>query len=148
MTVSIVYFSSSGNTERIARVLAEHIRRCGCKVLQTDLHDALPSDLSAADLLLVGSPAWSGERVAQPVEEFLTDHLERLRGKKIAFFGSYDWGEGRYFESFVARLRAEGLDVHELPLLFKAGETEPQGDDAKAFMKDVLGVGGESFCRR
>ena len=148
MRITIVYFTSSGNTEKIATVLAERIRGCGHRVLLTRLDDALPSDLSSADLLLVGSPAWSGERVAQPVEEFLTDHLQRLQGKRLAFFGSYDWGEGRYFDDFLARLRSEGLDVYEKPLLFKVGDAEPQGDDVQAFMEEVLGVGSESFCPR
>ena len=142
MKVTILYFTSSGNTARIADVLADHIRRSGHQVLLTALDEAQPSDLSGADLLLVGSPAWSGERVVQPIEEFLTENLDRLRGRRIAFFGSYDWGEGRYFEHLVARLRGEGLDVHAPPLLFRVGDDEPQSDDAREFMGEVLGVTG------
>jgi flavodoxin len=142
MKVTILYFTSSGNTARIADLLADHIRRSGHQVLLTALDEAQPSDLSGVDLLLVGSPAWSGERVVQPIEEFLTAHLDRLHGQRIAFFGSYDWGEGRYFEHLISHLRGEGLDVHGQPLLFRVGDAEPQSDDAREFMGEVLGVGG------
>jgi flavodoxin len=140
MTVTILYFSSSGNTENMARLLADRVREGGCRVLLTDLHDARISDLSQTEVLLVGSPAWTGEQVVEPLHDFLITNANRLRGKQIAFFGSYDWGEGRYFDQLTQQLRGKGLNVYDKPLLVRTEDAELQVADAETFLTGVLGT--------
>jgi len=138
MSVTIVYFSSSGDTERIAELLADDLRRRGVRVLLTSLEEARQSDVSGSDTVLVGSPAWSGERVAPPMVDFLTEGLERLRDKRVAFFGSYDWGDGRYFDRLADDLRRQGIQVHHRPLLSQAGRKEAGASEVAAFLDEFL----------
>jgi len=144
VSVTVVYFSSSGDTERIGELLAADLRRRGRRVLLTALDEASHSDLSQAGMILAGSPAWSGERVAPPMVEFLTDAVEHLRGKRVAFFGSYDWGDGHYFDRLADELRGKGIQVHHRPLLSQADREPSDSRDVAEFLDELLGKGSPS----
>jgi flavodoxin len=128
MNATVLYFSSSGNTAALADRLAHHLRQCGAKVLLTSLEDAQPSDLAEADVVLIGSPAWTGETVVPAVEHFIHGAAGQLAGKRVGFFGSYDWGEGRYFDSLMAYLRSAGVELHGSVLTVRDGK-EQLGDE-------------------
>jgi flavodoxin I len=137
MKATIIYFSSSGRTKQVADLLAECLRGRGCRVLLTSLEEADYSDLTEAQLVLFGSPAWSGERAVQPLVDFVNESITRLRGKKVAFFGSYDWGDGQYFESLLDQLRRSGLDVHETALLSKQDGEPLKAEAAEEFLAEL-----------
>jgi len=69
MKALIVYDSVYGNTEKIARAIAEAITPYGeVKVLRVD--EANPSELKTIDLLIVGSPTHGG-RPTQAIRDLL-----------------------------------------------------------------------------
>jgi len=69
MKALIVYDSIYGNTEKIARAVAEAITPSAeVKVLQAG--EANPSELESTDLLIVGSPTHAG-RPTPPIQDFL-----------------------------------------------------------------------------
>ena len=69
MKALIVYDSKFGNTEKIARAIAEAITSLGkVKVLRAG--EANPLELASLDLLIVGSPTHAG-RPTRPIKEFL-----------------------------------------------------------------------------
>jgi flavodoxin len=78
MKALIVYDSVYGNTEKIARAIAEAITPFGgVKVLRAG--EANPSELASIDLLIVGSPTQGG-RPTKAIQEFLDkipDHTLR-----------------------------------------------------------------------
>ena len=45
------------------------------------------------------------------MEEFYTNLEGGLSGKKVAVFGSYDWGDGQWLRTWVERLSASGATV-------------------------------------
>lgn len=138
MKTTIVYFSASGNTERMAEMLATELRRQGSRVLITSLDEARGSDLSQADLVLLGSPAWSGEGVVPVLKEFVRSTIDRLKAARVALFGSYDWGEGQYLDDFVHWLRAEGLTVHDVPLLRRVADGNLEAETAAVFVAGII----------
>jgi flavodoxin I len=131
MKATVLYFSSSGNTAAMADRLAHYLRQGGARVLLTSLDDARPSDFSDADAVLIGSPAWTGESVVPAVEHFLFDVAGPLTGKRVGFFGTYDWGEGHYFDGLMERLRSAGIEFHSSVLTVR-GEKGPVDDELVA----------------
>jgi len=113
--------------------LAYHLRQCGARVLLTSLEDARPSDLAGADVVLVGSPAWTGESIVPAVEHFLRDAARQLAGKRVALFGSYDWGDGHYFDSLMDHLRSVGVELHGAVLTVRG---EIDDDRVAAFARE------------
>lgn len=138
MKATVLYFTSSGNTRQLAERLADQLRKRELRVLLTELDEAKVSDLSEADLVLVGSPAWTGERIVPALEEFLQAHAEYLRGKQIGFFGSYDWGEGLYFCGIRASLERAGACVDDTPLVWGVSGDEIAATEIEVFLARML----------
>ncbi|MBN2582776.1 MAG: flavodoxin domain-containing protein [Planctomycetes bacterium] len=138
MEATVLYFSSSGKTSDMAARLTDCLRRLGCKVLATSLDEARESDLGRGGMLFVGSPAWSGEQVVPALDEFVRDHVERLAGARVAFFGSYDWGDGLYFDALAEFLRGKVAAVHAKPLLSKLDEPSLSDEVVATFAAEVL----------
>ena len=85
MKALIVYDSVYGNTEKIARAIAEAITPSNeVKVLRTS--EANPSELSSINLLIVGSPTHGG-RPTPTIQDFLNKVTQpSLKGIKVAAF--------------------------------------------------------------
>jgi flavodoxin len=85
MKIKIVYDSVYGNTEKIAKAIAEAISPSNeVKVLRAD--EANASQLTPVDLLIVGSPTHAG-RPVQAVQDFLKKVPElALKGVNVATF--------------------------------------------------------------
>ena len=83
MKTLIVYDSVYGNTEKIARAIAEAITPSGeVKVLRAG--EANPSELESTDLLIVGSPTHGGRPT--PAIQNLLNKVPKLQGIKVAAF--------------------------------------------------------------
>jgi flavodoxin I len=83
MKALIVYDSVYGNTEKIARAIAEAITSAAeVKVLRAS--EANPSELASIDILIVGSPTHGG-RPTPPVQDFL-NKVTKLQGINVAAF--------------------------------------------------------------
>ena len=83
MKALIVYDSVYGNTEKIARAIAEAITPSNeVKVLQAG--EADPSELTSIDLLIVGSPTHGGRPT--PAVQNLLNKVSKLQGIKVAAF--------------------------------------------------------------
>jgi flavodoxin len=83
MKALIIYDSVYGNTEKIARAIAEAITPSDeVKVLQAG--EANPSELASTDLLIVGSPTHAGRPT--PAIQDLLNKVPKLQGINIAAF--------------------------------------------------------------
>ena len=120
--VHIIYDSLSGNTEKMARAIAEGASSVrGVDVEVDKIGQAFPlSKVSQADVVLFGSPVNYAD-ITNGLRGFL-DHLKRfiedgrleMRGKKAAIFGSYGYDGAWIFEDRLKRiLRDMGYDVQE-----------------------------------
>jgi flavodoxin len=84
MKALILYDSVYGNTEKIARAVAEAITPSGeVKVLQVG--EANPSELESTDLLIVGSPTHAG-RPTPAVQDFLNKVPKLSQDINVAAF--------------------------------------------------------------
>ena len=83
MKALIVYDSVYGNTEKIARAIAEAITPSGeVKVVRAG--EANPSELASIDLLIVGSPTHAGRPT--PAIQNLLNKVPKLQGINVAAF--------------------------------------------------------------
>jgi flavodoxin I len=102
MKALIVYDSVYGNTEKIAKAIAEAITPSGeVKVLRAG--EANPSELASIDLLIVGSPTHGG-RPMPPVQDFL-NKVPKLQGINVAAFDTRSQAKlARVFGSAAGRI--------------------------------------------
>ncbi|MBM3237104.1 flavodoxin family protein [Candidatus Poribacteria bacterium] len=88
--VLVVYYSRTGNTEVMAKSIAEAIAEEGLDVECKKVVDANPDELLNVDGLVVGSPTYYGTMAAE-IKKFLDDsvkHHGKLDGKVGAAFAS------------------------------------------------------------
>lgn len=111
MKKAVIYASTTGNTEAMANAVAEGVKSCGAELLMSTASEASVSDVLACDSIILGSPAMGDEVLEDSMEEFYTNLEGGLSGKKVAVFGSYDWGDGQWLRTWVERLSAAGATV-------------------------------------
>ena len=122
--MTVIYWSQTGNTEAMAKAVAEGAASTGAEVKLLPVSEATEADITDCDLLALGCPAMGAEVLEEDeFEPFLTSIEGKLRGKPVSLFGSYGWGDGQWMrdwqdrtEQAGARLfRGEGLIVNETP---------------------------------
>ena len=106
--VAVVYWSGTGNTEAMAKAVAEGARAKGAEVEM--LSCAEVTGVDGYDAVALGCPAMGAEELED--SEFLPmlESIEpALAGKKVALFGSYGWGDGEWMRSWEARCSEKGI---------------------------------------
>lgn len=135
--INIIYWSGTGNTERMAQAVEKGIKDAGedCKLIKVS--DATIDDVKNADKLAFGCPAMGAEELEDTeMRPFMDSVNELLSGKKVAIFGSYEWADGQWIvdwkeelENFGAILVDEGLAVYDNPKDDDIDECESLGKE-------------------
>ncbi len=110
--VSGVYWSQTGNTQSMAEAVGRGIEEAGNDVEVLDVSSASIDDLKAETAFALGCPAMGAEVLEEgEMEPFVTELESVVRGKTIALFGSYGWGDGQWMRDWVDRMNAAGANV-------------------------------------
>lgn len=89
--VLIVYFSRSGNTEKMAQAVAAGAKRVsGVEVEARPVGEVTPDDLLAADGIIMGSPVYFGTMAAE---------LKSLVDESVKHYGKFTGKVGGAFAS-------------------------------------------------
>ncbi|MDD3725926.1 MAG: NAD(P)H-dependent oxidoreductase [Candidatus Ratteibacteria bacterium] len=88
--VLIIYYSSTGNTKKMAHLIETGVKEEEVDVEVKDVEGAGIEDMLAADGIIIGSPTYYGT-MAAPVKEFLD--------KSVAIHGKLDGKIGAAFSS-------------------------------------------------
>lgn len=105
--VGIIYWSSTGNTEAMAQAVEEGAKAAGADVEIMEVADADVDKALSFDVLALGCPAMGDEEL----EPFFSDLEGKLSGKKVALFGSYDWGDGEWMRTWCDRAKDAGAEL-------------------------------------
>lgn len=138
--VAVVYWSSTGNTEEMAKAVAQGVRGAGasCDLLTCGQMDAARA--KQYDALIFGCPAMSAETLEEDEFEPMFSAVKgALSGKNVALFGSYGWGGGEWMRTWAERTRMDGAKLYNDGLIVENGPTD---DDLKNCVKL-----GEEFAR-
>ena len=110
--IKVVYWSSTGNTEAMAEAIARGIESAGGEAQLLEADNVSASDFSDDQVFALGCPAMGDEELEDSVVEPLVAELEgSVSGKKIALFGSYDWGDGEWMRIWAERMEKAGAQI-------------------------------------
>ena len=121
---AVVYWSGTGNTEAMAKAVAEGMESAGAQVTMLTPDQVKASELSAYDAIAFGCPAMGSEVLEEMEFQPMFDEVKRsLGGKSAALFGSYGWGDGQWMRDWVQLTNDanaviytdEGLIINETP---------------------------------
>ncbi|AVM68240.1 flavodoxin [Lachnospiraceae bacterium oral taxon 500] len=134
MAIPVIYWSGTGNTEAMAKAVAEGIKANGKEAKLLAVGDASAADVEAAEAVALGCPAMGDEILEEDeMEPFVESIADAVKGKKVVLFGSYDWGDGQWMRDWQERMKGYGADVVKEGLI---ANLEPD-DDALAACKEL-----------
>ena len=116
----ILYYSRTGNTEKMANAIAEGIKNSGSVEVEINYH-VDPKDLSLYDAIIVGAPTYNHDMPVDFKNLFVEVAVEgiSLKDKVGAVFGSYGWsGEAPKLILEIMKFKFE-MKTIEPPLLVK-----------------------------
>ena len=116
----VLYYSRTGNTERMAKAIAEGAQSSGNVEVELNYHVDVER-LSSYDAILIGSPTYHHDLPVDfknLLEEAAVQGIS-LKGKIGGTFGSYGWsGEAPKLILEIMKYKFE-MEVIEPPLLVK-----------------------------
>ena len=99
--VAVVYWSSTGNTEAMANAVVDGIKEKGGEAVLHTCEDFDGSKVAEYDAIAFGCPAMGDEVLEDTEFEPMFDGCkDALKGKNIALFGSYGWGDGEWMRNW------------------------------------------------
>lgn len=125
--MKLIYWSSTGNTEEMAKLILDGIKENGKDASLINVSSDTVSSISEDEVLALGCSSCGSEELDEGEFVPAIDALD-LTGKKVALFGSYGWGGGEYMEAFKEKVEELGGTVVLEPLTVME---HPEGDDAE-----------------
>ena len=107
MKKAVVYWSGTGNTEAMAKAVAE---AAGAELFTASEFSAAKAD--EFDAIAFGCPAMGAEALEESEFEPMFDGVKsHLAGKKVVLFGSYGWGDGEWMRSWEKDCADAGINL-------------------------------------
>ncbi len=121
--VKVIYWSGTGNTEMMAKAVAEGAKVGDTEVELLDVSKASVDTVAGADAVALGCPSMGAEVLEEgEMEPFVESIKGVVSGKPMVLFGSYGWGDGEWMrdwesrmDGYGANMLAEGLILNETP---------------------------------
>jgi flavodoxin short chain len=108
--IAVIYCSTTGNTEAMANAIAGGIGEADVFEVSTVTADKV----TEYEKIAFGSPAMGCEVLEESsFEPFFEEAEGKLSGKKVALFGSYDWGDGQWMRDWEERVTNDGAILFE-----------------------------------
>ena len=109
---AVVYWSGTGNTEAMAKAVAEGMESAGAQVTMLTPDQVKASELSAYDAIAFGCPAMGSEVLEEMEFQPMFDACKRsFGGKRVALFGSYGWGDGEWMRTWESDCDSAGVNL-------------------------------------
>ena len=129
MKILVCYFSNTGNTEKVAKSIAEGLEDENIEVLK--IEDADPSNLKNYDLVVLGSGIYGG-KLNKKVTDFMKEVSEYP--PKFAFFNTHQSSTAyqKAFKRIRSKLEESGSEV--------IGEFDCIGENLGMPKETILGM--------
>ena len=106
MKAAVIYWSGTGNTKQMANAIAEGAGAELCSVSD------FTGDIADYDRIAFGCSAMGDEVLGDTEFEPMFDGCkDALKGKNIALFGSYGWGDGEWMRNWEESCKEAGANL-------------------------------------
>lgn len=133
---AVVYWSGTGNTEKMANSVADGAKGAGADVSMMSASEFSTSAVNEFDAFAFGCPAMGAEVLEEGEFQPMWDDVKGSLGdKKVVLFGSYGWGSGEWMDSWAEDSKNAGITLAADPVI---ANEEP--DDAALNACETLGA--------
>lgn len=133
---AVVYWSGTGNTEKMANSVADGAKGAGVDVSMMSASEFNAPAVDEYDAVAFGCPAMGAEVLEEGEFQPMWDDVKGSLGdKKVVLFGSYGWGSGEWMDSWAEDAKNAGITLAADPVI---ANEEP--DDAALSACEALGA--------
>lgn len=130
--IAVVFWSGTGNTEMMADSVIEGIESTGAEYSKFNASEFNCDMTDDFDAIAFGCPAMGCEELEDCEFEPMFNSCEpKLKGKKVALFGSYGWGNGEWMEKWKTACINDGAILISEPVIC----VESPDDDTSSALK-------------
>ena len=110
--IYVVYWSQTGNTQEMAEAVGKGIMDAGKEAKVVSVSEVSVDELKEVKGFAMGCPAMGAENLEESeMEPFVCEVEAFVKGKTVALFGSYGWGNGEWMEDWTQRMEDAGANV-------------------------------------
>jgi len=110
--IYIVFWTQTGNTEEMAKAIGEGVELAGKEPVLVSPSEVELSEIIEQPAFAMGCPAMGCEELEESeMEPFVAKIESFVRGKNVALFGSYGWGDGLWMREWESRMKLAGATI-------------------------------------
>ena len=110
--IAVVYWSGTGNTEKMASSVLEGARNAGAEVELFEAGNFSSDEVDKYDAIAFGCPSMGNENLEEGEFEPMFESCKaKLNNKKIGLFGSYGWGDGEWMRNWEEDCLVNGAKI-------------------------------------
>ena len=132
--ILVVYWSGTGNTEKMAELITEGAKEKGAEVDCKTISDVTVDDALGYDIIAIGSPSMGQEVLEEgEIEPFVEELGGKIKDRKVAIFGSYGWGDGEWMRNWAERMHGYGANLLDDGLMVNETPDDDDVDNCKNY---------------
>ncbi len=136
--IAVVYWSGTGNTEMMAESVAQGVRENEQEVQLFTSDDFKPDMVQTFEAICFGCPSMGAEELEETSFDPMFSACEALlKGKHLALFGSYGWGDGEWMRNFEDRCRESGAILQVESIICQEAPDETTKEELKQMGKKM-----------
>lgn len=137
--IAVIYWSGTGNTEIMAQNVQKGIENAGGNAELFSVSSFNTSDIDNYSKLALGCPAMGAEVLEESeFQPFYDSIKDRLSNKKVALFGSYDWGDGEWMRIWQEDVSSSGASLVKDGLIANLTPDDSAVDECKSLGEALL----------
>lgn len=110
--IAVIYWSGTGNTLAMANEIVDELKKSDLDVSLINCSDFNESDIENYDGFAFGCPAMGSEELEESEFEPMFASLENsLKDLPVLIFGSYQWADGEWMETWQERCENDGINL-------------------------------------
>lgn len=130
--IAVVYWSGTGNTEKMANFIAEGAKASGAEVELFTASDFNEDKISDYKALAFGCPSMGAEELEDSEFEPMYQSVKSsLKGKTIGLFGSYGWGDGEWMRNWQEDCESAGANLADDAIICSGEPDDGIANDLK-----------------
>ncbi|MGN0194472.1 MAG: flavodoxin [Pseudoramibacter sp.] len=115
---AVVYWSGTGNTEMMAKAVAEGIQGAGQEAALIEAADFSKDQAADYEGIAFGCPSMGTEQLEETEFEPMFDDVKGSLGSKpVVLFGSYGWGDGEWMRTWESDCEDAGINCAAEPVI-------------------------------
>lgn len=137
--VAVVYWSGTGNTESMANEVVLGVTEAGGEVSLLECNQFNSESVKEYDAIAFGCPSMGSEQLEEcEFEPMFTSCIPNLKGKSIALFGSYGWGDGQWMQEWEEECVANQMTLVADPVICNEAPGEEAIEACRGLGKDLV----------